>query len=615
MKSIQAQNLAMERSIPAESDVEAKLRGMLLIRLLFSAGFFLLGPLFFRSHALTLYWFTGILFSLTLLYTALLKWRFDRRLFANIQIFVDVLLVTFLVALTGWENSKFGFLYIIPITTTCLFFQLRESISVALLSSILYASVVLFHRHHLLPENRGSGVELFYTLYIRTIIFCMVGFLCGHLANMLKRQREELTELKSLRDLILSSMNSGLITTDANNTIIYANRAAELILGLPLTKIYNHNLTEFFTGGQNTSLDETLDRAMSRQADDETPKPELEARTARGRRIPIGITLSAMTNRSGEPMGKVMVFSDLTKVKELERRLRAIEKFRTAGELAAGIAHEIRNPLTAITGSIEMLSEAPELSQSNRELLSVTLKESGRLNAIIEDFLAYAKRGNLDMRKEDLSQIIKQSVEMLHRGGKVSAGVHINLVAPTRPVVVSADRALMAQVFLNLLSNAVDAVDGAGTISIIIEAAPGCDRGARRLEETAPGTAESPPARFSAGTPKRRLCSVTITDTGPGISQENLGMLFEPFFTTKKNGVGIGLCIAEKIVREHNGYIDITSEEGHGASVTVVIPKEQSVGEAREGAAPPFEHEHAGVALPSDEPAAQPLREVAGWPG
>jgi two-component system sensor histidine kinase PilS (NtrC family) len=244
-----------------------------------------------------------------------------------------------------------------------------------------------------------------------------------------------------------------------------------------------------------------------------------------------------------------MVFSDLTEIKEMERRLRTIDKFRAAGELAAGIAHEIRNPLTSVGGAIEMLAESPELSETNRQLLSVVLDESARLNRIIGDFLSYAKRGDLDMRKEDLCEIIKESIEMLRRGEKLSERVRIELVAPAEPAVVAADRSQMSQVFLNLLTNAVDAVNGDGVISIAIER----------------------PTRNSD------CYSVTVTDTGPGMPPERLIRVFEPFFTTKKDGVGIGLCIAEKIVREHNGHMEISSREGEGTTVTVLIPMEQGV--------------------------------------
>lgn len=580
MKSIEPPNLAMERRAPAEPDVQAKLRAMLVIRLLFSVSVFLLGPIFFRSHAPTLYLFTGALFFLTLLYAFLLQWGFDPKLFANLQIFADVFLVTLLITLTGWENSNFGFLYIIPITTASLFFQLRESVSVAVLSSILYAAVVFFHRYRLSPGTGTGGFELIYTLYVRTIIFCLVGFLCGHLANLLKKQKEELTEVKGLRDLILASMNSGLITTDVGNSIIHANSAAQQILGFSPRKMYNHPLGEFFTDRQNGSPDQILHKAMAGPEDPEGIKPELEAKTASGRKIPIGFNLSAITNGSGEQVGKVMVFSDLTKVKELEKRLRAVEKFRTAGELAAGIAHEIRNPLTSITGSIEMLSESQELSEPNRQLLSVTLKESARLNRIIEDFLAYAKRGSLDTKKENLSEIVKDCIEGLCRAGTLPRGVHMNLVTPSHPVMVAADKPLIGQVFLNLLGNAVDAVDGAGTISATVEG-PFADAHDAPTEPNQP----SAPRQSRPLLGKGRYCSVTITDSGAGMPQEELCKVFEPFFTTKKNGVGIGLCVAERIVREHNGYIDIISEEGKGTSVTVVIPTRQTA-EGPDGPSP-----------------------------
>ncbi len=554
MNSVRADRLSFRSSLPPDPEVQGKLRGMLFIRLVFSVIAFLSGPMFFQAHAPSLYFFTGALFFLTLLYLVLLRLRFDAELFANVQIFGDVLLVTVLITLTGWENSKFGFFYIIPIVTASLFFRLRQTISIALLSSILYAAVVVFHRYRLSPPARESSFEMYYSLYTRAIIFCMVGYLCGHLANLLKRERERLTELKSLHYLILSSMNSGLITTDSGHNIVFANRAAEEMLGRPLAGMLFRFIGEFFADNRGEPFRGTLEERVEKGQDLVRHKAELQAQTPDGRRIPIGFNLAPIVHSSGRPVGNVMVFSDLTRVKELERKLRAIDKFRTAGELAAGIAHEIRNPLTSIVASIEMLVDSPEVSETNRQLLSVILKESARLNKIIEDFLAYARRGNLDLKKEDLCDIIKESLEMVGRGGKLTPDIRIELVTPTEPAVVSADRSQMCQVFLNLLSNAVDAMGGSGTVSITID----------------------PPTGLNDS------YSVTITDAGCGIPVENLGRVFEPFFTTKKNGAGIGLSIAERIVREHSGHIQIVSQEGKGTSATVVIPRDQGVGSAAE---------------------------------
>ena len=559
----------------ADPEVTRRLRRMLQIRLAVGVAVFALGPLLFREYASTLSLFTGSLLLLTGLYTILLRRRFPPELFANVQIFVDVFLVTVLIALTGWEDSRFTFLYIIPIITTSLFFQLRQSISIALLSSLLYAAVILFHRHRQPLGAVSRGIETFYSLYIRTVIFCMVGYLCGHLANLLQKKKEELRELKNLHHLILSSMNSGVLTTDASDRIIYANRAAAEILRLPPDQMcgwslgdlfFNANETTKGNGDGSSSCPLSLSQNLSAESKIEIPaskmKPrgELRARTAQGRIVPIGFNLSALPNRDGKPAGKVMVFTDLTEVKELERQLRAVDKFRAAGELASGIAHEIRNPLASITGATEMLLESNGLSETNGELLSVVMNESRRLNRIIEDFLAYARRGNLDLRKEDLCQIVKQAVELVGRSGKLPPGVRIEMVTPPEPAVVSADRSGMIQVFLNLLNNAVEALDGEGMVFVKVESPlPTSDR-----------------------------YTVTISDTGCGIPPEKVNRAFEPFFTTKKNGVGIGLCIAERIVREHNGHIDITSEAGKGTSVTVVIPVDQgSAGSAVPKVSPP----------------------------
>lgn len=570
------------RSGYADPEVTRRLRRMLQMRLALGVAVFALGPVLFREYAAAIGLFTGALLLLTVVYAVLLRRHFHPRLFANVQIFADVFLVTVLISLTGWEDSRFTFLYIIPIITTSLFFQLRQSVSIALLSSLLYAAVILFHRHregggtgfqtmsHGQAAHATSAIETFYSLYIRTVIFCMVGYLCGHLANLLQKQKEELRELKNLHHLILSSMNSGVLTTDASDRIIYANRAAAKILRLPASQMCGWSLGDLFVRAdqktQTTKEDmagEDLSPSFFTQNLPGDPKiqnskfkmgqrGELCARTAEGRIVPIGFNLSALPNQVGETLGKVMVFSDLTEVKELERRLRAIDKFRAAGELAAGIAHEIRNPLASITGATEMLLESNGLSETNRELLSVVMSESARLNRIIEDFLAYARRGNLDLGKEDLCQVVKQAIELVGRSGKLPPGVRVELVTPPEPAIVSADRSCMMQVFLNLLNNAVEALDGEGMVLVKVESPlPANDR-----------------------------YTVTISDTGCGIPPGKVNQVFEPFFTTKKNGVGIGLCIAERIVREHNGHIDVASEAGKGTSVTVVIPVDQGSAES-----------------------------------
>ena len=553
---------------------------MLQIRLALGVAVFALGPLLFRAYAATLCLFTGALLLLTGLYTVLLRRRFHPRLFANVQIFADVFLVTVVIVLTGWEDSKFTFLYIIPIITTSLFFQLRQSISIALLSSMLYAAVILFHRYRLSVPVREGGIETFYSLYIRTVIFCVVGYLCGHLANLLEKEKQELRELKNLHHLILSGMNSGVLTTDARDRIIYANRAAEEILRLPAAQLKRWSLSDLFLSDGDRPLEEIVNESLNGHGSMGKRKAEVCARTTEGRIVPIGFNIAALPNRLGKPVGKVMVFSDLTEVKELERRLRAIDKFRAAGELAAGIAHEIRNPLASITGSVEMLAESQELSETNRKLLSVLMSESTRLNGIIEDFLAYARRGNLDLKKEDLCQIMKEAIQLVGRSGKLPPGVRIELVTPPEPAIVSADRSCMSQVFLNLLNNAVEAVDGRGMIFVKIE---------------------SPLVTNDR-------YAITVSDTGNGIPPDKLSRVFEPFFTTKKNGVGIGLCIAERIIREHNGHIDITSEVGKGTSVTVVIPVDQgSSGAEVAQASPPASLEgQEGVARRGRSPARGP---------
>ena len=529
----------------SNKEILSLLKPIMVFRLSLATIFLFIGSIGIRENRYPFFICIGVFFFTAALH--LFQIRSQRRhFFLNIQIFLDVVIVTSLIAFAESAGAIFVFLYLIPIFSAALFFGERESVIVGLISGILYSSTLLLS-HFNLPEGAReyNDAQLFYYMFLVLIIFGVVGFLCGRLVKVLKQKGEELSKLKSLHDLILLNMNSGLITTDTNNRIIYTNRATQEMLGFGEDEIKGKKLSDLFWDTYNGDEVPFDPKDIDVKAT-HTEKSELLGGTKNGRKIPIGYNLSIIRNEAGESVGKIVVFTDLTEVKELEEKLRQADKLKAIGELAAGIAHEIRNPLASISGSIEMLADSVELSEENLKLLRIILKESDRLNQIIEEFLTYAKEGTLDIQKKNILNIVREVVDLLKDDYTFSKNVRIELANCTKDnLEVLGDELQLKQVLINLLRNSSEAMPEGGTIKIVVES--------------------------SNGDGKDIL--IKIIDTGIGIPPEEQKRIFEPFYTTKKKGLGIGLSIAEKIIRTHRGEISIESREGKGTTITVLLPK------------------------------------------
>ena len=498
----------------------------------------------FREIRWPLFIVISTYFAITIFYGLMLQRRFDETRFSYIQIFLDVVIVSFLIFTTSPEsgpvNNTFVVLYIIPIIAASLFFRLKVSVIVALFSSSLYIMIVLGYYLALPPVFRGSPLKLVYILYLRTIIFCLVGFLCGYLSTLLQKKGEEFSKLKNLHNMILHNMNSGLITTDFDNSIIYCNRAAENILGYSADDMIRQNLDRFFvySDKEDFLLSETDPHNPDRE------KSEMIAKTNSGEEITIGFNLSFIRDDVDETVGKVLVFTDLTEVKQLEWQVRQGHKLKTMGEMAASVAHEIRNPLASIRGSIEMLAENMNCTEEQDRLLKVLLKESDRLNNIIEHFLAFARESSLNIEKQNISEIISEVVTLCNNDRSKNSNIRIAFHSPAHVEYVLGDEAQLKQVFFNLIRNAVDSIRDEGNVEIAINRDPADEQSLQ----------------------------IAINDTGEGIVESDLQRIFEPFYTTKSKGFGIGLPLAEKIIRNHNGTIDVESRPAGGSTFTVKLP-------------------------------------------
>ena len=523
-----------------------RLKSMLMLRLFFLVIFLVSTISFFHEISKTVYVFIAIYFAITIVYALLLRRKFNPRLFSYIQIFCDAAIVTLLIRatsdqLTGSLNNTFVVLYIIPILAASMLFGMKESVIVALFSSSLFVFIVLADYVAAPVESRAfSPMELLYMLYLRSVTFCLVGFLCGYLSNLLHKKGEELSKLKNMHDQILSNMNSGVVTTDVDNYIIYVNEAAESISGYNFEELIGQDLADFFFthSGEDFVPNETNTDNHDRQ------KAEVLGRTKAGGEVPIGYNFSFIRDETGQVVGKVMVFTDLTRVKELEREVRQTHQLKAVGEMSAGVAHEIRNPLASIRGSIEMLAESLDCNPQQERLLSVLFKETERLNNITDQFLTYARESGPKIERMDVSEILKDVIDLCSNDRAIKDRVEIDYDYTSSAKYIMGDEWQLKQVFFNLVKNAVDAIADKGKVSVVL------DKEADRPD----------------------MVCIGVADTGCGISQADRERIFEPFFTTKSKGIGVGLPLAEKIIRNHSGRIDVESRPGEGSKFMVHLP-------------------------------------------
>jgi two-component system sensor histidine kinase PilS (NtrC family) len=459
------------------------------------------------------------------------------------QVVLDVLVMALVVFYTGASSSTFTLLFLIPVILASAFLELRGSLFAASLSTILIAGIFWVDAQGWLadygslyfprPLEFDFSAELFLHFIVAALSLFTAAFISGYLAENQLRIVGEMGELTRRMERIrlntsdvLENVESGLITVGADGFIIFFNSAAREILRIgeqePEGRLYSMVLTdrlEPFARIVRQALD---GRRMER-------RNEVAVETEEGQRIPLGVTPSILRGPHGI-RGVVLIFQDLTEAKLMEERIRRQDRLAVIGELAAGIAHELRNPLASISGSAEVLLDSLDLEGDDVRLLGLMVKESQRINRIIEDFLNYARLQPSDIHRIDLAALADDVVGLArnhpaHRGNR---SIEVDLAGcPT----VRGDPAQMKQVLLNLLLNALEAMEDGGRVRII-----------------RPGPGEGRPR--GAG-----LVEIWVQDEGPGVPPGEDMRIFEPFFTRKPGGTGLGLAVVQRIVEAHDGQI------------------------------------------------------------
>ncbi len=501
----------------------------------------------------------GVTYALTVVYSLTLASAERHRWVIDLQLGLDAAIVSAVVYLSGGVASYFTPLYALPIIAASTIQSRRGGIMVGVLSSILYSGLVLgqYYGPYLPPGSAGHVLPplrlAWFTVGLNLFGFVAVAGLSGYLAEGLRRADERLADasnqiadLQAFSQHVIDSLTSGLATSDIDGRLLTFNRAAEAITGVPAADAVNRPASAVLQ-----LPEEFGDLFGARQ--DRPPLPRVDFGFVRkdGRHLELGLSTAPLITPRGET-GFLFTFQDVTNVRKHEREARAQQRLAAVGEMAAGIAHEIRNPLASMSGSIQILRQELPLTEDQSQLMDIVLRESDRLNDTIRSFLAYARPQRLAATRVDVRQAITETARLLENNAELSAAHTIAVDVPAEETWYEADESQIRQIVWNLATNAVRAMPAGGELRLSVRPTPNGDG--------RPGGV-----------------TIRVEDQGVGMDQDEIDGIFQPFRGGFAGGTGLGLAIVHRIVSDYGGAVLVASKRGVGTQVEVTLPSAVSV--------------------------------------
>jgi two-component system sensor histidine kinase PilS (NtrC family) len=527
------------------------------------------GPLPLRLFVSTiLFWY-----SLSLFYVLLLSFWQEHRLQASLQVLTDLFMVSLVIHETGGWDSSLNFLYPLVIIVASVLLPRIWAQLVAALAFILYGTVLELNYYGVVPSycTTHPGLKAMQAIiFVNLFAFLAVAYLAGLLTAKLRQVGVQLKDtsgalenLQALHENIIHSISSGLITTGLDGRITLVNTAAQKLLERGPADLLGAPVQDLFL--------DTLPSVESKHT-----HAEIRCDAPGKFRKTFRVRVAALTVPEREESGFVYAFDDLTEIRRLEREVRMQDRLAAVGRLAAAIAHEIRNPLTSIAGSVSMLSGVPEMNEEHRRLLDIVTRESQRLNSIITDFLAYSRPKQYHFEKVDLIQLVEDTLTLMdHRMAAEKTGISIQRRFPSRGASVFADGDKIKQVFWNICENAVRAMKDGGTLTVAVD-------------------------------PAGNDWQVSFTDTGMGMTPQQVEKIFEPFQSNFEGGTGLGLAIVYQIVQAHEGQVWARSKPQQGTTFILRLRRL----DAERSASAPARAAAGAAALPEITPSS-PARAAA----
>lgn len=464
------------------------------------------------------------------------------------QFFLDALLITWLVWQTGDLGSPYITLYTILIAISSIFFKARGTLLLALFCISLF-TILCFSTTFAFIGSSGAlrdNSKIIQILAFNIVGCLVVGLLASRLSNQnesgakLRETEKDLINLRVLHERIVESIRSGLITTDLNGKIYTFNQSAEEITGFKSAEMVGNNISQIL-GDVERAFIPAIERT---ETGNQPIRYETDIFTPEGFAVHIGYSITPLFAENGETTGLIITFQDLTDIRSMEESIRRKDRLAAVGRVAAGLAHEIRNPLGAMRGAIQVMQSQIPPESTQASLMEIILRESDRLNKIITNFLTYARPRVNNFSDVNLCEALNDTFTLLKHSPDIKENHNLDFEIPDEPVNISADSTQLKQIFWNLARNAIQAMPDGGTLSLELKPLP------------------------------QKRVQIVFADTGCGMSPEQVEQLFEPFSNSTTGGTGLGLSIVYQIVRDHNGTINVRSLEEVGTTITIEFPND-----------------------------------------